>query len=94
MASLENNKLNNKLMMNHTRRRVLVPENTLQQRQQILTSTVTQTLKNQDSEMGDTLASKQLDDEEKAKLYNQMLQRYLIYYDHRNGQPLHVQSRG
>ena len=79
--------------MNHTRRMVLVPENTLerlQQRQQILTPTVTQTLKNLDSEMGDILASKQLDDEEKAKLYNQMLRRYLTYYDQRNGQPLHV----
>ena len=72
---------------------VLVPKNTLerlQQRQQILTPTVTQTLKNLDSEMGDILASKQLDDEEKAKLYNQMLRRYLTYYDQRNGQPLHV----
>ena len=72
---------------------VLVPENTLerlQQRQQILTPPVTQTLKNLDSEMGDILSSKQLDDEEKAKLYNQVLQRYLTYYDQRKGQPLHV----
>ena len=72
---------------------VLVPENTLerlQQRQQILTPPVTQTLKNLDSEMGDILSSKQLDDEQKAKLYNQVLQRYLTYYDQRKGQPLHV----
>ena len=44
---------------------VLVPENTLerlQQRQQILTPTVTQTLKNLDSQMGDILESKQLGD--------------------------------
>ena len=40
--------------------------------------------------MGDILESKQLDDEEKAKLYNQVLQRYLTYYDQRKGQPLHV----
>ena len=42
--------------MNHTRRMVLVPENTLerlQQRQQILTPPVAQTLKNLDSEMSD-----------------------------------------
>ena len=69
--------------MNYTRRMVLVPENKLermQQRQQILTPPVTQTLKNLDSEMNDILSSKQLNDEEKAKLYNQVLQRYLTYY--------------
>ena len=72
---------------------VLVPENTLerlQQRQQILTPPVTQTLKNLDRQMGDFLESKQLDGEEKAKLYNQLLQLYLTYYDQRKGQPLHV----
>ena len=72
---------------------VLVPENTLermQQRQQILTPPVTQTLKNLDSEMSDILSSKQLDDEAKATLYNQVLQRYLTYYDQRKGQPLHI----
>ena len=45
---------------------ILVPENTqerLQQRQQILTPPVTQTLKNLDSEMSHILSSKQLDDE-------------------------------
>ena len=79
--------------MNHTKRMVLVPENTLerlQQRQQILTPPVTQTLKNLDSEMTDILSSNQLDDEEKAKLYNQVLQRYLSYYNQRKGQALHV----
>ena len=63
---------------------VLVPENTLermQQRQQILTPSVTQPLKNVDSEMNDILYSKQLNDEQKAKLYNQVLQRYLTYYE-------------
>ena len=72
---------------------ILVPKNTLerlQQRQQILTPPVTQTLKNLDSEMSDILSSKQLDDEAKATLYNQVLQRYLTYYDPRKGQPLHV----
>ena len=86
-------KLDSHLKMNYTRRMVLVPENTLermQQRQQILTPPVTQTLKNLDSEMNDILSSKQLNDEEKAKLYNQVLQRYLTYYDQRKGQPLHV----
>ena len=62
--------------MNYTRRMVLFPENTLermQQRQPILTPPVTQTLKNLDGEMNDILSSKQLNDEEKAKLYNQVL---------------------
>lgn len=79
--------------MNQTRRMVLVPENTLerlQQHQQILTPPVTQTLKNLDSETGNILSSKQLDDEKKATLYNQTLQRYLTYYDQRKGQQLHV----
>ena len=40
--------------------------------------------------MEEILSSKQLDDEEKAKRYNQVLQRYLIFYDKRKGQPLHV----
>ena len=72
---------------------ILVPENTLerlQQRQQILTPPVTQTLKNLDREMSDILSSEELDDEAKAKLYNQVLQRYLTYYDQRKSQPLHV----
>ena len=72
---------------------ILVPENTLerlQQRQKILTSRVTQALKNLDSEMNDILSSKELDDEAKATLYTQVLQRYLTYYDQRKGQPLHV----
>ena len=72
---------------------ILVPENTLerlQQRQQILTPPVTQALKNLDSQMGDILSNKQLDDEAKATLNNQVLQRYLTYYDQRKGQPLHV----
>ena len=72
---------------------VLVPENTLErlkQRHHILTPSVTQTLKNLDSEMSDILSSKELDDETKAKLCNQVLQRYLTYYDQRKDQPLHV----
>ena len=71
---------------------VLVPENTLermQQRQQILTLPVTQTLKYLDSEMNDILYSRELNDEQKAKLYNQVL---LTYYDQRKGQPLHINN--
>ena len=73
---------------------ILVPENTLerlQQRQKILTPSVTQTLKSLDSEMNDILSSKDLDDEAKATLCNQVLRRYLTYYDQRKGQPLHVE---
>ena len=73
---------------------ILVQENTLewlQQRQKILTPPVTQTLKSLDSQMNDILSSKELDDEAKATLYHQVLQRYLTYYDQRKGQPLHVQ---
>ena len=40
--------------------------------------------------MCDILSSKELDGEAKAKLYNQVLQRYLTYYNQRKGQPLQV----
>ena len=71
---------------------VLVPENTLERlrRHHILTPPLTQTLKTLDSEMSDILSSKELDDEAKATLDNQVLQRYLTYYDQRKGQPLQV----
>lgn len=72
---------------------VLVPEYTLERLQQdgqILTPPVTQTLRDLDSEMTDILSSKELDDEQKARLYNQVLKRYLTYYNKRKGQPLHV----
>ena len=72
---------------------VLVPENTLkrlQQCQQTLTPNLTQTLRNLDSEMTNILSSKELDNEQKARLYNQVLQRYLTYYNQRKGHPLHV----
>ena len=55
---------------------ILVPKNTLerlQQLQKILTPPVTQALKNLDSEMNDILSSKELDDEAKSTLYNQVL---------------------
>ena len=71
---------------------VLVPEYTLQrlqQQQKILTPPVTQTLRNLDVEMSEILSNKHLDDEEKAKLYNQA-QRYLTFYDQRKAQPHHV----
>ena len=79
--------------MQHSKRMVLVPEGTVerfQQRQQVLTPPVTQQLKNLDSEMTDILTDKHLDDEEKARRYNQVLQRYLTFYDQRKGQPLSV----
>ena len=78
--------------MNYTRRMILVAENTLerlQQRQQILPP-VKQTLKTLDSEMSNILSRKQLDNETKATLYNQLLHYYLTYYDQWKGQPLHV----
>ena len=79
--------------MNHTRRIVLVPENTmerLQQRQQILTPPITQSSKNLDTEMSDILTSKRLDYEEQTRTYNHVLQVYRTYYNQRKGQPLNV----
>ena len=60
------------------------PESTverLQQRQQILTPPIRQQLKTLHTEMSDILASKELDDEAKVRLYNQVLQRHLTFYD-------------
>ena len=56
--------------MNQTRQDSQNTLERLQERQQILTPTVTQTLKNLDCKMSDILSSKQLDDEAKATLYN------------------------
>ena len=77
--------------MNHTRRMVFFPAlERLQQRPHILTPPGTQTLRALDNEMSDILSNKELDDEAKAKLYNQVLLRYLTYYHERKGQPLRV----
>ena len=40
--------------------------------------------------MTDILSSKELDDEQKARLFNQVMQRFLTYFNQRKGQPLHV----
>ena len=72
---------------------VLVPENTLERLQQchhILTPPVTQTLTTLDNEMSNILSSKEFHDEAKAKLNNQVFQRYLTCYDQRKDHPLHV----
>ena len=79
--------------MQHTRKKVLVPEHTLQrleERKRVTTAPFTQTLRTQDSEMEQILKRRDITDDEKATLYNQILQRYLSYYDQKRNDPLKV----
>ena len=72
---------------------VLVPEHTLQrleERKRVTTAPLTQTLRTLDSEMEQVLKRSDITDDEKATLYNQILQRYLSYYDQKRNDPLKV----
>jgi len=79
--------------MNHARKMVLVPEQTLErlhQRQKVNTAPLTSRLNGLDHEIQDTLKSKELTDEEKVRMYVENLQNYLTYYDKRKDQPVNV----
>ena len=72
---------------------VLVPEHTLQrleERKRVTNAPLTQTLRTLDSEMEQVLKRRVITDDEKATLYNQILQRYLSYYDQKRNDPLKV----
>ena len=72
---------------------MLVPEPTLQrleERKRVTTAPLTQTLRTPDSEMEQVLKRRDITDDEKATLYNQILQRYLSYYDQKRNNPLKV----
>ena len=79
--------------MNHAKRMVVVPENTLanaQIKQNVETSPLTRKLSLLDNDMEHILQRKDLSDDEKVQLYNQTLQRYLQFYGQRKGEPLSV----
>lgn len=79
--------------MNHARKMVLVPEQTLerlQQRQKVNTAPLTSRLEDLDHGIQDVLKSKELTDEEKVRQYVQNLQNYLTYYNQRKDHPLKV----
>ena len=72
---------------------VLVPEHTLQrleERKRVTTAPLTQTIRRLDSEMEQVLKRRDITDDEKATLYNQVLQRYLSYYEQKRNYPLKV----
>ena len=71
----------------------LIPEHTLQrleERKRVTTAPLTQTLRTLDSEMEEILKRTDITDDEKVTLYNQVLQRYLSYYDKKRNDPLKV----
>ena len=78
--------------MEHVKRLVLVPEhlaeNTTERKP--LVPPLTSQVNNLDGEMNSLLKRQDVTDDEKATLYNQILQRYLNYYDKRMSQPVRV----
>lgn len=79
--------------MNHARKMVLVPEQTLErlkQRDKIQTAPLTSKLKRLDHQMEDLLNSRELSEEEKARRYSQTLQNYLTYYKQRRDEPMKI----
>ena len=78
--------------MEHVKRMVLVPEhvadNTTQRKP--LIPPLTAQVNYLDSEMDSLLRRQDLTQDDKANMYNQILQRYLTYYDKRMSQPVRV----
>jgi len=79
--------------MNHAKKMVLIPENTLerlQQRQTVNTAPLTSRLNGLDHDIQDVLSNEKLSEDEKVREYSQTLQNYLTYYNQRKSQPLKV----
>ncbi len=84
--------------MNHARKMVLVPEQTLerlQQKRHVNTTPLTDRLTSLDHDMQNDLKSDELTDEEKVRHHIQTLQNYLTYYNKRKTEPftVHLQSK-
>jgi hypothetical protein len=79
--------------MEHVKRLVLVPElaeHMVEQRKKPLTAPLTTQVNEIDSDMQDIIHREDIPIDEKAKLYDQNLQRYLTFYDKRMNKPLRV----
>ena len=78
--------------MEHVKRLVLVPEhmaeNTTERKP--LVPLLTSQVNHLDGEMSSLLKRQDVTEDEKARLYSQILQRYLGYYDKRMSQPVRV----
>ena len=79
-------------IMEHVKRLVLVPEhmaeNTTESKP--LVPPLTSQVNHLDSEMGSLLKRQDITQDEKARLYSQILQRYLNYYDKKMSHPVRV----
>jgi len=79
--------------MNHARKMVLVPEQTLErlrEREKVQAAPLTSSLTRLDHQMEELLNNKAISDEEKVRRYSQALQNYLIYYNQRKEEPLKI----
>jgi hypothetical protein len=76
--------------MEHVKRLVLVPEHTVKQRKKPLAAPFATQFNEIDSDMQDIIRRQDIPIDEKAKLYDQNLQRYLTFYDKRMNKPLRV----
>lgn len=76
--------------MEHVKRLVLVPEHMAEQRKKPLVPPLTAQVTEIDSDMQELLQRQDIPIDEKAKLYDQNLQRYLNFYDKRMSKPVRV----
>ena len=76
--------------MEHVKRLVLVPEHMVEQRKKPLAAPLATQVNEMDSDMQDIIRRQDISIDEKAKLYDQNLQRYLTFYDKRMNKPLRV----
>ena len=78
--------------MEHVKRLVLMPEHMVENTTQSkpLVPPLTSQVNHLDSEMDSLLKRQDITQDEKARLYSQILQRYLNYYDKRMSQPVRV----
>ena len=76
--------------MEHVKRLVLVPEHMAEQRKKPLAAPLATQINEIVSDMQDIIRRQDIPIDEKAKLYDQNLERYLTFYDKRKNKPLRV----
>jgi hypothetical protein len=76
--------------MEHVKRLVLVPEHMAEQRKKPLAAPLATQVNEIDSDMQDIIRRQDIPIDEKAKLYDQNLRRYLTFYDKGMNKPLRV----
>ena len=76
--------------MEHVKRLILIPEHMTDTPKKALVPPLTAQVNQLDSELDSLLRRQDMIQDEKVKLYDQTLQRYLTYYDKRMQKPVHV----